>query len=205
MSIYRTITDDSLSIVIWNITESTETLIEISGCSLPDKFTNQTRVKEYLAVRCCAKHIGINPSTIDYLPSGKPYLNNCDKAISISHTKNYAAVITGKNNMPAIDIETRSERILKIRRKFMSDQEETALKSSGFDEVTGLLIHWCAKESLFKAIHDENVDFAKELIVNNLINTGNKGRFNAFFTRDETSFVVNYLLEEDFVLTWCHI
>lgn len=204
MSIYRTITDDSLSIVIWKITESTETLMEISGCTPSENITNQTRIKEYLAVRCCVKSLGFDPSTISYLPSGKPYLDNCEKIISISHTKNYAAVITGKDNMPAIDIETRSERILRIRKKFMSEQEETALKSSGFDEVTGLLIHWCAKESLFKAIPDQNVDFAKELIVNNLINTGESGIFRGVFIRSNTKFVVNYLLDEDFVLTWCH-
>lgn len=205
MSIYKTINDGSLSIVIWKITESTETLVEISGCNAPDKITNQTRIKEYLAVRCCAKSLNITPGDIKYLPSGKPYTENSDKAISISHTKNYAAVIVGTDNMPAIDIETRSERILKIRRKFMSGQEETTLKSSGFDEVTGLLIHWCAKESLFKAIPDENVDFAKELIINNLTNTGETGKFSGIFVRSNTKFVMNYLLDEDFVLTYCHI
>lgn len=205
MSIYKSINNDSSGIVIWKITESTEALMDISGCIPPDNITNQTRIKEYLAVRCCVKSLNITPENIKYSPSGKPYLDNSDKAISISHTKNYAAVIVGTDNMPALDIETKSERILKIRRKFMNAQEETNLKSSGFDEVTALLIHWCAKESLFKAIPDENVDFAKELIVHNLINTGNSGRFNAVFTRDETSFVVDYLLEEDFVLTYCHI
>lgn len=205
MSIYKSINNDSSGIVIWKITESTEALMDISGCIPPDNITNQTRIKEYLAVRCCVKSLGVDPATINYLPSGKPFLDETRKTISISHTKNYAAVIVGTDNMTALDIETKSERILKIRRKFMNAQEETNLKSSGFDEVTALLIHWCAKESLFKAIPDENVDFAKELIVHNLINTGNSGRFNAVFTRDETSFVVDYLLEEDFVLTYCHI
>jgi phosphopantetheinyl transferase len=203
MSIYKTINIGNSDLIIWKITESVETLMEISDCTPPVNISNQTRIKEFLAVRCSVKSLGADPSDIRYLPSGKPYLNNSDKKISISHTKCYAAVIIGTENMIAVDIEARSERILKIRRKFMNDHEETNLKSSGFDEVTGLLIHWCAKESLFKAIPDENIDFSEELIVCNLNNTGNTGKFEAAFTRNHSRFELEYFLEEDFIMTYC--
>ena len=85
---------------------------------------------------------------VDYHSTGAPFLACVPLYISISHTKDYVAVILDKRPT-GIDIEYRSDRILKIRSRFMNPEEEAGIDLE--HEVEHLLIHWCAKETLFKS------------------------------------------------------
>lgn len=147
---------------IWKIEEDESELELLSGCLAPALITNNSRRLEYLAVRSLSKNMGVDPIGILYKPSGKPYHKSGEFSISISHTKMYVAFMVSNLEFAAIDIETRSDRILKIRKKFMSLAEEKNLSESGNYIVTELLLHWCAKESMFKAVEYEGIDFIEE-------------------------------------------
>jgi len=54
--------------------------------------------------------------------------------------------------------------VVKVRKKFIHPQEEANLAGmKAEEETTALLLHWSAKEAIFKAIPDEGVDFINEL------------------------------------------
>jgi len=188
---------------VWKIEEVEKDLQDLSDCTAPSNITNTARRIEYLAVRSLVKIMGVNPKDILYMTSGKPYLMNAENNISISHTKGYVAVLLSSFNLSAIDIETRSERVLKIRKKFMALEEELELVASGSDEVTGLLLHWCAKEAMFKAVPYEGIDFISELHVKKFTFSGQTGSLEAISLRDDCNFVIDYLVDKDFVLTCC--
>ena len=101
---------------------------------------------------------------VDYRPDGAPYLVDSPYCLSISHTRGYAAVQVGKFPV-GIDIEYRSERVRKIRDRFLSLEESAAI-GTGEGETERLLVYWCAKEALFKRVgQEEVVDFQNDLLV----------------------------------------
>ncbi len=188
---------------IWKMVEEEELLLKQSGSNVRPSHVNQVRRMEFLAVRAMASEMGIQGMDIAYQPSGKPYLLNSNLSISISHTKNYVAVMLSPNQMIGVDLEYRSDRILKIRHKFMHPDEESRLKqfSNATIETVGLLLHWCAKEAMFKAVPEEGVDFAQELRISEFSPLDKNGRFRGIFLRTGSTFIIDYRVEPDFVLT----
>jgi len=189
---------------IWKMDEDEDQLRKILGdYEISTPFTNPKKRIEYLSVRALAMMMDIDPASIAYLPSGKPYLKNNDTNISISHTKGYAAIVLSKLDNIGTDIEQKTERILKIRHKFMRPNEEKIISEQAGEALIPILLHWSAKESLFKAIPDEGVDFIKELQITNFTPPAEKGHFNANALRSGTTFQIDYRVENDFVFTAC--
>ena len=118
------------------------------------------------------------------------------------------SVLTAVGLLPiaaaGIDIEYRSDRVLKIRSRFMNPEEEASLDRE--HEAEHLLLHWCAKETLFKMIGREEVDFLKHLHVR-AFPYAEEGSFWVQETRTEAgaAYILNYLVAPDFVLTWSFI
>ena len=188
---------------VWKIEEDEAQLLKLSGSSQLPAFANQVRKLEYLAVRSMALEMGIQGTDIAYLPSGKPYIINSSQSISISHTKNYVAVMLSAHERIGVDLEHSSERVRKIRHKFMHPHEESRLKQTcnPMDETVALLLHWCAKEALFKAVPEDAVDFAQELRIREFPILEISGRFEGTFLRTGMEFQIDYRVEPDFVLT----
>lgn len=187
---------------IWKITENLSELESISGCKPPEKISNNVRKAEFLAVRALTKILGENPENIFYKLSGRPYLENSQKNISISHTKGYVAVLLAENINSGIDIEARTERVLKIKNKFISDSENQEINKSE-NQVRDLLLHWCSKEAIFKATHSEGIDFKKDLIIDKFKYSGASGKFSGLFKREQQRYDLEYKTEEDFILVCC--
>lgn len=203
MAVYLLDKSDDYRLGIWKMDEDEAELLTDAGLTESPALSNPYRRREFLAVRAMAFVMGINPGDIAYLPSGKPYLTDHASTISISHTKNYVAVLLSHHACVGVDIEQRSERILKIRHKFMHPDEEYNLKHSNpiIDETDGLLLHWCAKESMFKAVLEEGIDFAQELRINELSTLDHSGKFKGCFLRTDHHFQIDYQIHTDFVLT----
>lgn len=191
---------------IWKIDESSETLFSL--LRNPEEYLSQLeliraeqRRREWLASRVLLQELMGVPARIAYHPNGAPYLPDSPLHISISHTKGYAVVLLQKCPAAGIDIEYRSERVLNIRNRFMTTQEEMGIDKE--HETEHLLLHWCAKETLFKMIGQEEVDLLHHLHVCPFPYT-EEGGFTVFETRTQESTVyrLDYLVTSDFVLTW---
>jgi phosphopantetheinyl transferase len=188
---------------IWKMEEPEAELQLLTGLNEPASHTNPVRRLEYLAVRALAVQMGVQAVDIAYLPSGKPYLKNSEDTISISHTKGYVALLLSPHARAGVDVEQATDRVRRIRNKFMHpDEEQTLSDCCGYEQETiGLLLHWCAKESLFKAVPEEGVDFASELRILGFTAPAESGTFSGVFTRTGRRFRIDYLVQSDFVLT----
>jgi 4'-phosphopantetheinyl transferase len=188
---------------IWKIEETEEELFGLTGSLVPPTLVNRVRRQEFLAVRALAAHMGIKATNIHYRTSGKPYLKECPLTISISHTKGYVAVLLSPHELAGVDVEICTERIHRIRQKFMHPHEESRLQEicGPSDETLGLLLHWCAKEAMFKAVPEEGIDFIQELRVTDFATPVVSGIFKGCFLRTYRSFQIEYLLGVDYVLT----
>lgn len=211
MPFYKKIETDNAWGGIWKMTESLEEL----KAMLPPSSTylkeseqmsaNQKRLKEFLTARVLVLTLLPNSSQIIYLPSGKPRFANGKLYLSISHTKNYVAVLFSEKGEVGIDIETISERIIKLKSRIVSVNESAA---SALD----ILLHWSAKETVFKILDIEGLDFTKNLRVENFNSfpvhetPSMDGKFTVNCSYEQKhiymDITVGFHVEPDFVLTY---
>lgn len=205
MPLYRTYREDGLLLGIWKADETTEQLLASLQC-LPlyedalGRFSG-SRLKEWLAVRVLLKNLCGEEREIAYQPSGRPYLKDGGGHISISHTRGYVAVALHPSREVGMDIEQYGTRVKKVSSRFIRPDEEPNLSHG--DEIYALLLHWSAKETLFKLIGTEEVDFLRHLHILPFIPAG-KGVFEAreYRTEQQGHYRVHYFTHLDFVLTW---
>jgi 4'-phosphopantetheinyl transferase len=140
---------------LWNITESVdEFLLQGSSTSLYrqaiiDSYRAVGRRREALAVRSLIDVMVGDDVGLLHEKSGKPYLSN-GMNISISHTKGCAAVVISRERVVAVDVECLDGRVTNVAGKMLRPDENA-------DTLTELLLHWCAKETLYKLYSEEHL------------------------------------------------
>ena len=190
---------------IWKIEESSGALFSLLRNGeeyLPqlESIRTEPRRREWLASRVLLQELAGGPVRIAYRPNGAPYLPDSSLHVSISHTKGYAAVLLQDCPAAGIDIEYRSARVLKIRRRFMNPEEEAGIDKG--HETEHLLLHWCAKETLFKMVGQEGGRLPSPSACPSVPVCGRRTfhRLRDPYGR-RLGFRLNYLVTPDFVLT----
>ena len=166
------------------------------------RFSAEHRRLEWLSVRVLVFTLLGEEKEIAYYPSGKPYLADKSASISISHTRGYVSVIIGEAGKEVgIDIEQYGERVHKVAHKYMRTDEP--LSSYQGTDTWALLLHWSAKEALFKLMGVEEVDFIRHLRIFPF-SLSEEGEFEAreYRTGRQERYRVRYVTHPDFVLTW---
>ena len=198
---------------IWKVTESNEELSAFLVHPNFDYINNERRKQEKLAIRVLLKTLlNGEERNIGYYSSGKPYFTDKKGHISISHTKGYVAVALHPTFEIGLDIEQYSDRVRRISSKFIrSDEEPTildAIKSkeiipSRLNEIYALLLHWSAKETIFKIMGEMDVDLLKNMRIFPFKIQRN-GTFKAqeLGSTGKLMFQIHYFLHSDFVFTY---
>ncbi len=197
---------------VWKIEESEEELLALLAhpeAYLPQlaRWQSAARRKEWLACRVLLKTLTGEELPVAYRENGAPYLPGSSWHLSFSHTQGYAAALLQPHPAAGIDIEYRSERVYKIRRRFLAPEEEFSGNAGenphSREETDYLLIGWCAKETLFKMIGEEKVDFIRHLHLRPFT-LASQGYLYAYETRTprSASFRLGYRVFSDFILTW---
>ena len=144
---------------IWTISESSDDFwalspyVESSRSEFNALYKSEQRKCEVLAVRLLIKEIIGDNVQLLHQDNGKPYLSS-GMNISISHTRGFAVIIVSHSKQVSVDIEYFSNRIERIRSKFMRDDENASSQVK-------LLMHWCAKETMYKLFPEDNLIFNK--------------------------------------------
>ena len=210
MSLIKTIKLDGGGILgIWKFTESCDELLaSLADRSAYEKelerMSSPSRRLEYLATRVLLKTMIGKELHVAHYASGKPFIKEGGYHISISHTKGFAAVALSKNTPVGVDIEYFADRVKRIVGRFVSEQESAFVNAfSGIPYIYMLLLLWSAKETVYKMMDCEEVDFLRHIRVNAFALSG-KGAFTVGETRTENkvTYPMNYLLNNDFVCTW---
>lgn len=144
---------------IWAISESSDDFwalspyVESSRSEFNALYKSEQRKCEVLAVSLLIKEIIGDNVQLLHQDNGKPYLSS-GMNISISHTRGFAVIIVSRSKQVSVDIEYFSNRIERIRSKFMRDDENASSQVK-------LLMHWCAKETMYKLFPEDNLTFNK--------------------------------------------
>lgn len=89
---------------------------------------------------------------ICHAASGQPLLRGYH--VGVTHTKGYAALMLSKSCDVACDIELFSDRVERIKSKFLRKDEKA-------DDLDSLLVHWCGKETVYKLFPEDNLQFSQ--------------------------------------------
>ena len=119
-----------------------------------------------------------NYRNILHFDNGAPFINGMPQRISITHTSHFLAVafipITPESDLASFNPQTalgidaekiNREQVLKIREKFLSDNE---LKNFDAEDVKANIMAWTAKEAVYKATFQPELDYKNKIIIHSL-------------------------------------
>lgn len=138
---------------------------------------------------------------IEIADTRKPFLPDEQYHFSISHCGDYAAAIVSRDNRVGIDVEIPVQKILRIKDKFLSDEEKTKMLNglpTPDSRLTTLL--WSAKEAVFKWYADGAVDFRRQIQL--LKQDEATETIDCLFSKNETELSIHYRKFEHLVLAW---
>ena len=196
-------------VALWRLDEDSETLrgfFPEESKSVCDKavdgITAEKRRRERLAARLLLIRLG-QTGDIVYDRHGKPEISDESVHISISHTQGWVVVAVADKPV-GVDIEMWGKRALKVSGRFLGEKEREMLKVDVHDDVATLL--WSAKESMFKILGIESVDFARHLRIIPFWYTPSSDEARCFEAEEFRSgknrhFRIYYICLPDFVLT----
>lgn len=156
----------AVSLGLWQVDETVEDMYERYPWTsaykdeLEKNYKSDGRKLEFLVARAllremlktqgCAE-VKINKiANIRHNKDGKPLMDGFH--VSVSHTKGFVAVIISRKQEVAVDIEYFSDRVKKVASKFLRKDEKAG-------DLDSLLVHWCAKETMYKLFSEENLQF----------------------------------------------
>ena len=192
--------NNSTKIILWKIIpgELSETHLNEDDKNLL-KLRKEKKSKEYfLAARKLLKNED-SELTIEYDSKGKPYLNK-EKGISISHSNEIVAICISNEIDFGIDIQYKTDKIFKIKSKFLSKNESKFLGKT--DDIELLTKLWSAKESIFKALGKEGISFSNDLEID-IIN--DKDLFRAgYYKKDniKIKFDLDFICMEEYIICY---
>ena len=154
---------------------------------------------------------GHEPELCAHIGCEKDRIRNILEVYCPTHTRGYVAVALHPEREVGIDIEQVSERALKVADRFMCGEElagqAEALKGCPEEAEQAalyyVLLHWSAKETLYKLMGEEEVDFSRHLRILPF-RLRPEGRFSGCEcrTRQGMRYEIRYMLHPDFVCTW---
>ena len=193
---------------IWKIEEHWEEMLrqlEQQEAYLPflKQHKSESRKSEWLAVRLLLKALTGKETGISYHDNGAPYLPDSSLHLSISHTKGYAAVLLSADKPVGIDIEYNSERIHRIKSRFLSQDEFKLLGEN--PKTNELLVCWSAKETAFKMMEQKAADLQNDIRIIDFkpSQDSNKGTITVreSLTPQSSVFLINYMITPAYVVT----
>lgn len=161
---------------------------------------SEKRKREFLGVRIAMNILTGKNVIIYYNENQKPFLSDHSYHISISHSRDFVAVIAHPAYVVGIDIEGRNTKVSKVYQRFLNKEEQIYFcreNDSGLLEIT-----WSAKETLYKIIGKEVHDFARHLHLYPFI-PDESGDIRASHIIKLKIFYLKYIQNDQFTLVYC--
>lgn len=173
--VYYNKISNGLELGIWHITESVDELLKYLYLNKEEfstlySFKSEKRKKQWMSYRALIRTIVQTDFIyrIYYDENNKPYLVNPTRAISVSHTDNYSAVLINENvnEIRGLDVEKLSEKAFRNKNKFLTDEEINLLPIDNLYFYSTLF--WSAKESVYKKLNIPNIFLKSNIKIENI-------------------------------------
>lgn len=198
--------DSDVFLAVWRIEEDTDELYREVYLSAQDKelyhrIRNENRRKEWLTARLLTQMMLEEELSISYEDSGRPYIQNSEWHISITHKKEFVGVLLARNRRVAIDIEELSARIDKIYDYYMHPNELAQIVRN--HRNFQLHLYWCAKECLIKVTGKRTLSILKDMYVHPIHPVLDSFTAEVRMEEEMVPFEMFYeKLSDDYVVVW---
>jgi len=197
------ISGEGVRLLVWDLTESIDELSkQLTSFNETefDKIVSEKRKREFLGVQVAMKELLGKEVQISHDVDGKPFLSDASYQISISHSKNWIAVMAHPTCSIGIDVECPNDKIQKIYTRFLSNVEQKDLSNG--KNINQLLLAWSVKEALYKIIGKEAVDFANQLRIFHF-EPKLSGEIMAQHTPTKKLYQLRYIQNSAYTLVYC--
>ncbi|QHL88860.1 4'-phosphopantetheinyl transferase superfamily protein [Nibribacter ruber] len=199
--------DENTVLGIWQIQEDVEDLtfqlLSLRPATELPFFKAEARRREWLASRLLValllEKLGHPAVLLQKQETGQPYLQGADVQVSITHSGSWAAVLLSATHEVGIDIEIIGKKVQRAAHRFLNEQELSFLQA---DEEK-MHVYWSAKETLYKVYARRQLDFRRQLLVEDF-EKAPAGRFGGTVAVPEKTltYTVHYQISREFVLTY---
>lgn len=214
--------DDDTRLAVWKIEEDQA----FFNVPLQKTIKHPQKRLQHLAGRYLLRHLfpDFPLSLVRIADTRKPYLEDEAFHFSISHCGDFAAAIVSKSRRVGIDIEVPTERVERIKEKFLHEEElqfvtrqmsnvkepiattSDTLQTPNFKLETAntkLTLLWSSKEAVFKWWSYGKVDFSEMIRISDLPQN-ESGMLKAKFIQDRSSYslLISYKIFKDLCLAW---
>ncbi len=202
---YQQNINETTKLAVWKITE--EDSFFIQQVPLKQSIAHPLIRLQHLAGRYLLTYLfpDFPISLIEIADTRKPFLPQEDFHFSISHCGNYAAAIVSCNKRVGIDVELVTNRVERIKNKFLNDEELKSLQivESPTNFIEKLTVLWSAKEAMFKWWGRGDIDF-RDVMRTHPFELNSSGTINADFIKNDFFQQLNlqYKLQNELSLVW---
>lgn len=193
---------------VWKITETVEELLGVVPAVYApciSRFKSRDRMVQWLAVRAIiARRFG-GSVRIAYDAAGKPVLEGAEGCVTLSHTDGYAVLAYSRDGDIGVDVELQSRNVLRVADRFMHTGSLDSFQLSDRNLVA--LLHWCAKEALYKIVGDLGGNFKDNISVDGF-ELRDEGRVSLHLVGLDDGgvrdYVVHYSILEELLVVLCY-
>jgi len=161
-----------------------------------DSFQSDKRRREFYFTRLLLKSFGID-ITIQYRSSGKPIIN--EGHISISHSRNTVIIGFSKDHFIGVDIEYFTQKIQRIKFKFLSTIEKEIFD---IEDINILTLIWSVKEAIYKMEDIEGLMFKENILIQSI---EERGEVKVIKNNQEHHYQFDFMTFDDYVITFCYL
>ena len=162
---YQQTIDRHTKLGIWKIEESEHFFLET--VPLQKEITHPHKRLQHLAGRYLLRYLfpDFPYELIRIADTRKPFLENEAYHFSISHCGDFAAAIVSSDKRVGVDVEIFSEKIWRVKEKFINKIEENTINRFAPDNHLSkyVTLMWSCKESIFKWYGHGQLDFRKHM------------------------------------------
>ncbi|GAA4304988.1 4'-phosphopantetheinyl transferase superfamily protein [Nibribacter koreensis] len=199
--------DENTVLGIWQIQEDVEELTFQLLSLRPAKelpfFKAEARRREWLASRLLVylllEKLNYPTAVLQKQETGQPYIEGADVHVSITHSGRWAAAVISATHQVGIDIELKGLKVQRAIQRFLNEQELMDVQ----DDEEKMHLYWSAKETLYKVYAQRELDFRKQLLVEDFLKRGAGTFIGKVVSPAQTfTYTVQYQIAKEFVLTY---
>lgn len=206
--VYQQNINEAARMAVWHITEDENFFM--GRLMLPSTITHPQKRLQHLAGRFLLLELyeAFPIELIRIADTRKPYLPDEAYHFSISHCGQYAAALVSNRNRVGVDIEIVSEKVLRLKDKFLSEPDQLALQElipgqSPLTQTQVYTLAWSVKETIFKWIGSGAVGFKNHIHINKAVFNDNQFTISCMYDKQEpTQLTVHGLFFNGNFLTW---
>jgi hypothetical protein len=172
---YQQDINENTRLAIWEIAEDVSFFMSAVGLRYP--VLHPQKQAQHLAAGYLLLHLypDFPYHSMIYPSAGRPYVPGDRYFFSLTHSGNMAGAIVSKSIAVGIDMERISDRVLRVRQKFLSEQEWQWVQSYEGEARRDLLtLLWTIKETVYKWYNRPGTLFNQGILIDpfQLENTG---------------------------------